>query len=107
MRTYYVYILANVSRTLYIGVTNNVEVRMDAHRRKVNEGFTRAYNVTMLVHVESFSSPSDAISREKQLKTWSRTKKIALIEHANPHWRDLSADWSRGLDDDDIERIDV
>jgi putative endonuclease len=93
VRTCYVYILTNVSRTLYIGVTNDLERRMAEHRRKMSPGFTRAYNVTLLVHVEPFTSASDAIAREKQLKRWSREKKVRLIESENPAWRDLAADW--------------
>ena len=96
MRDYFVYILTNVSRTLYIGVTSNLEARMDVHKRMVNPGFTRAYNVTMPVYVEQFSDPSIAIAREKQLKNRSRAKKIALISQANPHWQDLSAGWLSG-----------
>jgi putative endonuclease len=96
MRDYYVYILSNVSRTLYIGVTSNLEVRIDAHKRNMNAGFTRDFNVTMLVYVEQFANPDDAIAREKQLKNWNRAKKIALIERANPEWKDLAADWLSG-----------
>jgi putative endonuclease len=79
MRDYYFYILTNISRTLYIGVTSNLEARMDSHKRKLNPGFTRDYNVTVLVYVEAFNDPSTAIAREKQLKNWARAKKIALI----------------------------
>jgi putative endonuclease len=57
---------------------------------------TRGYNVTVLVHVEQFVDPNEAIVREKQLKDWSRAKKIALIERANPEWRDLAQDWLSG-----------
>ena len=96
MRDYFVYILSNVSRTLYIGVTSNLEARIDAHKRKKNAGFTRDFNVTMLVYVEQFANPDDAIAREKQLKNWTRAKKIALIESANPEWKDLAADWLTG-----------
>ncbi len=96
MRDYFVYILSNPSHTLYIGVTNDLESRMDAHRRKLNVGFSRAYNVTMLVYVETFSDPASAIAREKQLKNWSRAKKIALIERDNPQWRAISSGWLSG-----------
>jgi LmbE family N-acetylglucosaminyl deacetylase/predicted GIY-YIG superfamily endonuclease len=92
MRDHDVYILSNASKTLYIGMTNNLEVRWDAHRRKTGSGFTRAYNVTMLVYVETYTDPLSAIAREKQLKNWTRAKKIALIEKSNPQWLDLSAD---------------
>ena len=96
MRNYVVYILTNVSRMLYIGVTSNLEARVDAHKRKLRPGFTRDFNITMLVYVEQFEVPTTAIAREKQLKNWSRAKKIALIERANPGWKDLAADWLSG-----------
>jgi len=84
LRDYFVYILTNVSRTLYIGMTSNLESRIDTHKRKLYPGFTRDFNVTMLVYFEQFSDPASAIAREKQLKNWSRAKKIALIQCANP-----------------------
>ena len=96
MRDFYVYILSNVSRTLYVGVTSNLEARIDAHKRKLSDGFTRDYNVTILVYVEQFANPDDAIAREKQLRNWTRAKKVALIERTNPEWKDLAADWLSG-----------
>lgn len=93
MGTWYVYILSNVSRTLYIGITNDLERRVEEHRLKLHKGFSRQYNITLLVYVESFASPRDAIAREKQLKGWTRVKKVALIERENPQWLDLSAEW--------------
>ena len=95
-RTYYVYILTNLSRTLYLGVTNSLERRMHEHRTKSVPGFSKEYNVTMLVYYESFERPGDAIDREKQIKRWSRVKKVALIESLNPAWEDLSAGWLVG-----------
>jgi putative endonuclease len=95
MRDYFVYILSSPARTLYIGVTNNLERRVWQHKEKLNDGFTKRYNVTMLVYVETFFDPSSAIEREKQLKNWTRAKKITLIESLNPDWLDLSADWYR------------
>lgn len=93
MREYFVYILANASRRLYTGVTNNLERRVWEHKQKAFDGFTRRYNITMLVHVETFGHIDDAIAREKEIKGWLRAKKVALIEAQNPRWRDLSADW--------------
>lgn len=90
---FFVYITTNVLRTLYIGVTNNLERRVFEHRLKQADGFTRKYNVAMLVFCEEFDSIRDAIGREKQLKNWSRAKKITLIERENPQWLDLSAEW--------------
>jgi len=93
MRTYYVYIMANASRTLYTGVTNNLERRLLEHRRKLIPGFTSQYNINRLVHLEVFGDIRAAIAREKQIKGWLRIKKIALIESANRDWKDLSDGW--------------
>ncbi len=90
MRTYYVYILASRSRVLYIGVTNDLARRLAEHRSGSTPGFTSKYNVTRLVCVEDFLDPGTAIAREKQIKNWRREKKVALIEAANPGWRDLA-----------------
>jgi putative endonuclease len=90
LQDYYVYILASVTRTLYIGVTNNLEHRVHQHRQPHPSNFTSRYNVTRLVFCESFANPRDAIAREKQLKRWGREKKLALIEATNPNWRDPS-----------------
>jgi putative endonuclease len=93
MRDYFVYIMSNVSRTLYIGTTNDVDRRVYEHRAKLVPGFTQRYNITLLVYFESFSDARSAIAREKELKGWVRWKKLALIESKNPEWKDLSADW--------------
>ena len=93
MKSYYVYIMASKSRTLYIGVTGNLERRVFEHKSKLVEGFTRKYNVTELVYYEETNDVQNAIAREKQLKGWLRAKKIALIESLNPEWKDLSLDW--------------
>ena len=90
---YYVYIMASPSRTIYIGVTNNLERRAYEHAQQLIPGFTSRYNVSRLVYFEQTSDIYAAISREKQLKGWRRAKKIALIEASNPDWRDLSIDW--------------
>jgi putative endonuclease len=93
LRDCYVYILASITRTLYIGVTNNLEHRVYQHRQPDPTSFTSRYNVTRLVYCEAFASPLDAITREKQLKIWRREKKLALIESTNPDWLDLSEGW--------------
>jgi putative endonuclease len=93
--SYYVYILTNKSRTLYTGVTNDLERRVSEHKQKLIPGFTRKYNISRLVFFEVTPDVRAAISREKQIKGWTRTKKIALIESENPRWRDLSVDWHR------------
>ena len=89
---YFVYILSNRSRTLYVGVTNNLERRVSEHKQKLIEGFTRRYNVTQLVYCESTEDVRAAITREKQIKGWTRAKKIALVDSVNPDWRDLSVE---------------
>ena len=92
-RTYYTYIVASRSHTLYIGVTGNLHKRVFEHKQKTFEGFSAQYNCNRLVWFERFTSPRDAIAREKQLKGWIRAKKIALIEKMNPAWVDLSEGW--------------
>ena len=93
MTQYYVYIMTNNSRTLYTGVTDDLVRRVYEHRNKLIEGFTRKYNITRLVYYEITSDVRAAIQREKQIKGWLRKKKIALIEAANPEWKDLSERW--------------
>ena len=92
-RDYYVYILTNASRTLYVGVTNDLEKRLHQHRSKIGPGFTSRYNVNWLVYYEQTADVSSALAREKQIKAWRRSKKDALIETMNPGWKDLSLEW--------------
>jgi len=92
-KEYYVYIMTNKSRTLYTGVTNNLERRVYEHKHKLLPGFTSKYNITKLVYYEAGNDISVAIAREKQTKGWLRAKKIALIENMNPEQKDLSEDW--------------
>ena len=92
-RAYYVYIMSNTSRRLYVGKTNNLERRVWEHRAKETESFTKRYNMTTLVHMEEFPDPASAIQREKQLKGWLRSRKIELVEETNPNWLDLAANW--------------
>ena len=92
---YFVYILSNWNDSVvYIGVTSNLPKRLYEHRNGLADGFTKKYNVHKLVYFEQTNDVYAAISREKQLKNWSRTKKNALISHQNPTWRDLSLDWN-------------
>ncbi len=93
MGTYYVYTLCSASGTLYTGVTNNLTRRIGEHKQKSIPGFTRRYEVIRLVHFEILGSPAAAIAREKQLKSWRRSKKLALISAMNPSWDDLSKSW--------------
>ncbi|MHB0773494.1 GIY-YIG nuclease family protein [Bradyrhizobium sp. 5.13L] len=88
---YFVYILASKQNgTLYIGVTNDLVRRVGEHKAKLIPGFTRQYNVTLLVHFEAFESVLEARSREHSLKRWRRAWKLKLIEELNPDWRDLT-----------------
>ncbi len=90
MKQYYVYILSNASKTLYVGVTNNLDRRIYQHKKKWIDGFTKKYNVTKLVYYEITDSITAAIKREKQLKNWKRQWKIDLIEMTNKEWKDLA-----------------
>ena len=90
---YAVYIMTNPSRTLYIGMTNDLTRRVYEHQHHVSDGFTARYNVVRLAYYEQCDDVSSAIAREKQLKGWRRSRKIAMIESVNPDWRDLSRDW--------------
>ena len=87
---YHVYILANASGVLYIGVTSDLERRVVQHKDGVFAGFTKKYEVKRLVYFEGFGDVRDAIGREKQIKGWRREKKLALIRRMNPKLRDLS-----------------
>ena len=92
-RNYYVYMLTNATRRLYVGVTNDLERRLYEHRGRLVPGFTRKYKIDWLVYYEQTSDVESARAREKQIKGWRRSKKVALIETMNPRWRDLSLDW--------------
>jgi putative endonuclease len=89
-RLYYVYILASRSRILYTGVTNHLVRRIQEHREGLVPGFTSRYRIHRLVYFEMFRYIGGAIAREKQIKGWSRAKKIALIEERNPTWEGLA-----------------
>jgi len=102
VKQYYVYIMASRSRTLYTGVTNDLERRVFEHKEKLVPGFTAKYKIERLVYFEVTQDIHAAISREKQIKGWTRTKKLTLIGSGNPTWNDLSASWFgkvRPLDD--------
>ncbi|MGB6686892.1 MAG: GIY-YIG nuclease family protein [Terracidiphilus sp.] len=92
-KVYCAYIVASRSHTLYIGMTGDLLRRVFQHKQKTYEGFSATYNCNRLVWFERFTGPVGAIAREKQLKGWTRAKKIALIEKDNPTWRDLSEGW--------------
>ena len=89
VKTYYVYIMTNHSRTLYVGMTNDIARRVAEHKEGLVPGFTRRYRIKQLVYFEEYRDVGDAIEREKQIKGWRREKKIELIESENPGWEDL------------------
>jgi len=89
-KTFHVYLLASDSGVLYTGITNDLARRIREHKEKKVPGFTQKYNVTKLIWFEAHGRATSAIAREKQIKGWSRAKKIALIEASNPHWKELS-----------------
>jgi len=84
MPTYWVYIMTNRSRTLYTGVTGDLARRVYEHRNHLVPGFTSRYKIDRLVHAESISEVRGAIAREKQIKGWVRSKKLALVARSNP-----------------------
>ena len=87
---YYVYILTNAShKILYTGITNDLERRCYEHIHKLVKGFTQKYNVNKLIYFEIFEDIDLAISREKQIKGYSRSKKVALIDQLNKNWDEL------------------
>jgi putative endonuclease len=94
-KVYHVYILTNISKMLYVGVTGDLHRRMFEHKEKLIPGFSKKYNLHRLVYLESFSDVRHAIDREKEIKGWLRVKKVALIQAVNPQWKDLAEDWFR------------
>lgn len=93
MKSYFVYILASKTNgTLYIGVTSNIQRRLEEHINGLAESFTSKYGLKRLVYLEEYRNPTDAIKREKQLKNWKRLWKLNLINAQNPAWKDLSED---------------
>ena len=90
---YYVYILASISGTLYIGLSSTLEERVFQHKEALVDGFTAKYGVNRLVYFESFDDVRKAIDREKRIKGWLRIKKIQSIVATNPTWSDLSEGW--------------
>ena len=91
MRLYYVYILASINKVLYVGVTGNLEQRLIQHRYPTDpKAFTARYRVNRLIYFEEFTRAVDAIAREKEIKAWRRSKKLALIARLNPEWHELA-----------------
>lgn len=88
--TFHVYFMVSLSGVLYLGITANLPKRTFQHKQKLIPGFTKKYNCTKLIWFEPHPTARSAISREKEIKRWNRSKKIALIESLNPRWNDLS-----------------
>ncbi|MCI2109192.1 MAG: GIY-YIG nuclease family protein [Bacteroidales bacterium] len=100
----FVYFLAsNNNNAIYIGVTNDLKRRIFEHKSKLIEGFTNKYNCVKLVFYEEYASIIAAINREKQLKNWKRCWKNALVNNANPEWKDLSSEIGLIMEDLDPE----
>jgi putative endonuclease len=96
-RRFYVYILASISGTLYVGMTSQLSTRILDHKAGRGGFFTSHYSVNRLVYVECHKYVNNAIARETQLKKWRREKKVRLIVSKNPQWRDLAADWGKPI----------
>ena len=92
-KTYYVYITASRSLNLYAGITNSIFRRALQHKRGEIDGFTKRYNINRLVYYEVLHHVGSAIAREKQIKSWTRAKRLALIATKNPTWQDLADGW--------------
>ena len=90
---FWVYIMSSKSGTLYTGMTNSIDRRVFEHKNHLIEGFTTKYDCTRLVYLEEWPDVRSAISRETQIKSWRRSKKIELIEGLNPRWDDLAQNW--------------
>jgi putative endonuclease len=85
--------MTNRSKTLYVGITNNLVRRVRQHKTGIGSRFTTKYKLDRLVYFERFQDVHNAIEREKRIKGWLRIKKIALVVSVNPAWRDLSQEW--------------
>ena len=97
-KSYFVYIMSNDSRMLYVGVTNGLERRVFEHKSKLIPGYTQKYNRFKLVYFVAFADIRSAIAREKQIKGLLRSKKVALIQSKNPQWNDLAQDHSKSAE---------
>jgi putative endonuclease len=97
-KTYYVYIMASLSLTLYTGITNSIYRRALQHKSGEIDGFARRYNINRLVYYEVFNQVGNAIAREKQIKSWTRAKRLALIKSKNPTWQDLAEGWGEKIE---------
>ena len=88
-KRYYVYVLESDTKTLYIGVTNDLVRRMYEHKNHLADSFTKKYRIDRLIYYEEFNDIEEAITREKRLKKWNREWKLELIQKVNPKFEDL------------------
>lgn len=98
MREYKYYVVASRSLNLYTGVTNSIFRRTLQHKRGDVEGFAKRYNINRLPYYKVFHHIGNAIAREKQIKSWTRTKRLALIQSKNPTWQDLAEGWGEKVE---------
>jgi putative endonuclease len=96
-KRYYVYIMASRSLTLYTGITGDLHGRVLQHKHGEVEGFTKQYHINRLVYYETFKYVTHAIAREKQIKAWTRAKRLELVKSENPTWQDLADGWGEPI----------
>ena len=101
---FFVYIMSSKSRVIYTGMTNDIVERVREHKLHLLKGFTKKYKITRLVYFETLKYADNCIDREKQVKDWTRARRVALIQSVNPTWEDLAAEW---FDAEMNPRIDV
>jgi putative endonuclease len=89
-RCYFVYMLASLSGTLYVGLTDDLRKRMTQHKAGLFDGFTKRYKVDRLIYFETYGDPKIAAEREQRIKKWRREKKIELFAESNAHWKDIT-----------------
>ena len=92
LNNYWVYIVSSLGGRLYVGMTDDIELRMAEHKFGEVEGLASKYHCDRLVYLENFQSPEDALKREDKLKKMSRSRKVELVRSYNPRWEDLAND---------------
>lgn len=91
MHNYYIYLLTNdFGNVMYVGMTNDLERRVQEHKQGLVPGFSKKYNLKKLVYYEHTGDVNAAIAREKEIKKWRREKKNQLVDSLNPEWKDIS-----------------
>jgi len=102
--SFHLYIMASKSRRLYTGMTKGLWARVKDHKEGKMEGFTKKHQINRLVYFESFKYVKNCIDREKQVKDWTRAKRVALIQSLNPTWEDLAEDWYKDENEKQVAR---